>query len=99
MLLETLLEFSATFAFILISLMTDNQVIIFVAFALIILLHGVSVGINPLITIPKALLGRHDTPYLHRTISAQIGGAAMALLTYHFLIKTKIHTKHKLDRF
>jgi glycerol uptake facilitator-like aquaporin len=99
MLFETLMEFTATFAFILISLMTDNLVIIFLSFALSLLLYGVSVGVNPLVTIPKALLGRHDTPYLHRTISAQLGGAAMALLTYHFLIKTKLHTKHKLDRF
>lgn len=95
---ESLLEFATTFAFILTCLMTDNIAVILFLFTIIILLYGVTVGLNPLITIPKTLLGRYNATYLHRTIAAQIGGATLALLTYHFLIKTKLHKRHALDR-
>ncbi len=95
---ETFIEFATTFVFILTCLMTDNVIVILASFALIVLFYGVTVGLNPLVTIPKTLLGRHNTSYLHKTVAAQLGGAAFALLTYHFLIKTNIHTRHKLDK-
>jgi len=95
---ETFIEFITTFAFLLTCLMTDNVAIILASFAIIMLVYGVTVGLNPLVTIPKALLGRHDATHLHRALSAQLGGAAFALLTYHFLIKTNIHPRHKLDK-
>ena len=78
--------------------MTDNVIIILALFAIIMILYGVTIGMNPLIIIPKTLLGRHDASHLHKMMVAQIGGAALALLTYHFLIKTKFHPPHKLDR-
>jgi glycerol uptake facilitator-like aquaporin len=95
---ETFIEFTTTFVFILTCLMTDDVIIILSSFAIIMFLYGVTVGLNPLVTIPKALLGRHDAPHLHRALSAQLGGAVFALLAYHLLIKTNIHTRHKLDR-
>ena len=95
---ETFIEFATTFVFILTCLMTDNVIIIVSSFAMIMLVYGVTVGLNPLVSIPKTLLGRHNTAHMHKTIAAQLGGATLALLTYHFLIKTNIHTRHKLDR-
>lgn len=88
----------ATYAFILTCLMTDRLTIIFLAFTIILVIYGTTVGINPLITIPKTLLGRHDAPYLRRILSAQVVGATLAFLTYHILIKTKVTRKHPLDR-
>jgi glycerol uptake facilitator-like aquaporin len=78
--------------------MTDNVIVILTLFAAIMLLYGVAIGINPLVIIPKTLLGRHNTSHLHKTVIAQLGGAAFALLTYHFLIKTNIHARHKFDK-
>jgi hypothetical protein len=95
---EFLIEFATTFAFILTCLMTDNIIVILTMFAVIMLLYGVTIGINPLVIIPKTLLGRHNTAHLHKTVVAQLGGAAFALLAYHLLIKTNIHTRHKLDK-
>ena len=95
---SSFIEFITTFAFILTGLMTDNIIIILASFTIIVLVYGVTVGLNPLVSIPKALLGRQDISQLHKTLSAQIGGAVFALLTYHFLIKTKIHPRHKLDQ-
>ena len=95
---ETATELFATYVFILTCLMTDNLVYIFISFSALLFAYGVRVGVNPLITIPKALLGRHTPSYLHKTIAAQLAGAALALLTYHFLIKARVITKHTLDR-
>ena len=95
---ETFVEFATTFVFILTCLMTDNVIVILTLFAIIMLLYGVAIGINPLVIIPKTLLGRHNTSHLHKTVVAQLGGAAFALLAYHFLIKTNVHTRHKLDK-
>lgn len=78
--------------------MTDNLFIIFLSFTIILIIYGTSVHINPLISIPKTLLGRHTGDFLHRTVLTQIAGAALALLTYHFLIKTNLTQKHTLDR-
>lgn len=99
MLNEWLLEVSATFILILTFLLTDNIAIILIAFALVLLAYGTSIGANPLIIIHKTLLGRNHPTHLRHMLIAQFTGAFLAYLTYHLLHKKEIIEKHPLDNF
>lgn len=92
------IEFLTTFTLIMAYLLTNNRLLIGIIFAFVILTFGIEAGGNPLVIIPKVLLGRSETKHLRNMLIAQNLGMFSALAIYYIAVKQKWITKHPLDK-
>lgn len=92
------LEFATTFVLIMAYLMTDSTFLIAVLFGFVIFTFGLQAGGNPLVVIPKVILGRSEGKYLRNMIVVQSLGMLSALALYYWLVKMGYISKHPLDK-
>jgi hypothetical protein len=79
-------------------LLTDSKLLIAVLFGFVIVAFGIEAGGNPLVVIPKVLLGRAEGKHLRDMLIVQNLGMLSALALYYGLVKLSIIPKHPLDK-
>lgn len=92
------LEFLTTFVLIMAYLLTDSKLLIAILFGFVIVAFGIEAGGNPLVVIPKVLLGRAEGKRLRDMLIVQNLGMICALGLYYALVKLKLIPKHPLDK-
>lgn len=88
------LEFLASFVLVVVYLHTRNVYLIAFVFAVMIIGLGVDVGGNPLITLPKMLLGQIETKHFLKTIVAQLLGMSAAVMVYLLLPRLNVNVRN-----
>lgn len=92
------LEYITTFLLIMAYLMTDSKVLISILFVFVIISFGIQAGGNPLVVIPKFVLGRAEGKHLRDMLAVQIFAMLTAIGIYYGLVKMRYITKHPLDK-
>jgi len=92
------LEFITTFVLIMAYLMTDSKYLIAILFGFVMVTFGVQAGGNPLVVIPKVVLGRAEGKHLRDMLIVQNLGMMTALAVYYGLVKIGYISKHPLDK-
>lgn len=92
------IEFLTTFILILSYLLTDNPLLIGLLFAVVIITFGIDAGGNPLVVIPKVMLGRRQTSRTTNMLIVQSLGMVTAFIAYYIAVKQNWISKHPLDK-
>jgi hypothetical protein len=91
-------EAITTFVLIMAYLLTDSPLIIGLIFISVLWSFGSEAGGNPLVALPKMVLGRSHATRLRDMLIAQAIGMGSALILYVILVKLKVIRKHPLDK-
>jgi len=89
-----ILEFLASFVLVVVYLHTRNVYLIAFVFAVMIIGLGVDVGGNPLITLPKMLVGQIESQHFIKTVIAQLLGMSAAVMVYFLLPKLNVNVRN-----
>lgn len=97
--ISPLVEAGTTFVLIMMYLLTDKPLVIGLTFLFVLWTFGTEAGGNPLVALPKMILGRSHPKRLRDIVIAQAIGMGSALTLYITLVKLEVIRKHPLDKF